>query len=104
VKFSLSWLKRYIEIDKSPDEIEEALNLSGLEVEGIATLGVPKLEKVVVGEIVTREQHPNADRLSVCEVKTGEAELHHIVCGAQNFKTGDRVPVALPGAILPGNF
>jgi phenylalanyl-tRNA synthetase beta chain len=104
VKFSLSWLKRYIEIDKSPDEIEEALNLSGLEVEGVATLGVPQLEKVVVGEIITREQHPNADRLSVCEVKTGETELHHIVCGAQNFQTGDRVPVALPGAILPGNF
>lgn len=104
MKFSLSWLKRYIEIDKSPDEIEEALNLSGLEVEGVATLGVPQLEKVVVGEVVTREQHPNADRLSVCEVKTGETELHHIVCGAQNFKTGDRVPVALPGAILPGNF
>ena len=104
MKFSLSWLKRYIEIDKSPDEIEEALNLSGLEVEGGATLGVPQLEKVVVGEVITREQHPNADRLSVCEVKTGETELHHIVCGAQNFKTGDRVPVALPGAILPGNF
>ena len=104
MKFSLSWLKRYIKIDKSPDEIEEALNLSGLEVEGVATLGVPQLEKVVVGEVVTREQHPNADRLSVCEVKTGETELHHIVCGAQNFKTGDRVPVALPGAILPGNF
>ncbi|MBT3468773.1 MAG: phenylalanine--tRNA ligase subunit beta [Opitutae bacterium] len=104
MKFSLSWLKRYIEIDKTPDEIEEALNLSGLEVEGVETLGVPTLEKVVVGEVVTREQHPNADRLSICEVKTGETELHHIVCGAQNFKTGDRVPVALPGAILPGNF
>ncbi len=104
MKVSLSWLRRYIELDKSPDEIEEALNLSGLEVEGAKTLGLPQLENVVVGEVVSREQHPNADRLSVCEVTTGSEDNHNIVCGAQNFQPGDRVPVALPGAVLPGNF
>ena len=104
MKFSLTWLKRYLDIDKSPTEIEEALNLSGLEVEEVITVGLPDLEKVLVGEVVKREQHPDADRLSVCEVTTGGDELHQIVCGAKNFKEGDRVPVALPGAVLPGNF
>ena len=104
MKFSISWLKRYLDIDKTPAEIEEALNLSGLEVEEVITQGLPQLENVVVGEVVTREQHPNADRLSVCEVTTGGEENHSIVCGAQNFKVGDRVPVALVGAVLPGDF
>lgn len=104
MKFSISWLKRYLDIDKTPQEIEEALNLSGLEVEEVITMGLPQLEKVVVGEVVNREQHPNADRLSVCEVTTGGEEHHQIVCGAQNFKVGDRVPVALVGSVLPGNF
>ena len=104
MKLSISWLKRYLDIEKTPQETEEALNLSGLEVEEVITLGLPQLENVVVGEVVTREQHPNADRLSVCEVTTGGDENHHIVCGAQNFKVGDRVPVALIGAVLPGNF
>lgn len=104
MKFSLSWLKRYLDIDESPEAIEEALNLSGLEVEEVLTLGVPQMDNVVVGEVLTREQHPNADRLSVCEVTTGAEDNHHIVCGAQNFQPGDRIPVALPGAVLPGNF
>ena len=104
MKFSLSWLKRYLDINESTEAIEEALNLSGLEVEEVVTLGVPQMDNVVVGEVLTREQHPNADRLSVCEVTTGGDENHHIVCGAQNFQPGDRVPVALPGAVLPGNF
>ena len=104
MKFTISWLKRYLDIEKTPEEIEEALNLSGLEVEEVITQGLPQLENVLVGEVVSREQHPNADRLSVCEVTTGSGENHHIVCGAQNFKVGDRVPVALVGAVLPGNF
>ena len=104
VKFSLTWLKRYLDIDKSPKEIEEALNLSGLEVEEVIIVGLPDLEKVLVGEVVKRDQHPDADRLSVCEVTTGGEELHTIVCGAQNFKEGDRVPVALPGAVLPATL
>ncbi len=104
MKFTLTWLKRYLDIDKSPQEIEEALNLSGLEVEEVVTIGLPQLVNVVVGEVVKRGQHPDADKLSVCEVNTGGDELHQIVCGAKNFKEGDRVPVALPGAVLPGNF
>ena len=59
----------------------------------------------MVGEVSTRDKHPNADKLSVCTVDVGPAGgVKTIVCGAQNYKVGDRVPVALPGAVLPGNF
>ena len=103
---SLKWLKNYIpELDRSPEEIEEALTLIGFEVESIEHTGLPAFENVVVGEVVTKAQHPDADRLSVCEVNTGDPDnLNQIVCGAQNFKAGDRVPVALLGAELPGGF
>lgn len=104
MKVSRQWLADYVGIDRSNEEIEEALTLIGFEVEGIETVGVPMLEKVVVGEVLTCEQHPNADRLSVCTVNVGADEPAGIVCGAKNFKVGDRVPVALPGAKLPGGF
>lgn len=76
----------------------------GLEVDSMEHSGVPPLEYVVVGEILKRDQHPDADRLTVCEVKVSDSETTSIVCGAKNHKVGDRVPVALPGAVLPGNF
>ncbi len=104
MKISRQWLADYVGIDKSDEEIEEALTLIGFEVEGIETVGVPALDKVVVGEVLASEQHPNADRLSVCSVNVGGDEPAGIVCGAKNFKVGDRVPVALPGAELPGGF
>jgi phenylalanyl-tRNA synthetase beta chain len=60
---------------------------------------------VVVGEVLTPNRHPNADKLSVCTVDVGPCRgVKTIVCGAQNYDPGDRVPVALPGAVLPGNF
>ena len=71
----------------------------------MAATGAPRLEQVVVGEVLTREKHPNADKLSVCTVDIGPAGgVKTIVCGAQNYKVGDRVPVALPGAVLPGGL
>jgi len=105
MKVSYNWLKRYIPLDQSPEEIEGILTLLGFEVEGVESKGLPELEGVVVGEVLERNQHPDADRLSVCRVGLGKGnEEKVIVCGAQNYKVGDRVPVALPGAILPGGF
>jgi len=105
MKISYEWLKKHIDLDREPAEVEEALTLIGFEVEEVVELGLPDLPKVVVGEVLTREQHPNADRLSVSMVKVDSAGTEaRIVCGAQNYKVGDRVPVALPGAVLPGNF
>jgi phenylalanyl-tRNA synthetase beta chain len=106
MNISLNWLKTYLpDLDKTPEEIDEALTLVGFEVDAIEHKGLPLLEKVVVGEVLTKEQHPNADRLSVCSVNVGDSENPAgIVCGAKNFKVGDRVPVATVGAELPGGF
>ncbi len=105
MKISTHWLRRYIDLDRTPEEVEEALTLIGFEVEGIETTGLPDLNHVVVGEVLSSEPHPNADRLSVCQVSVGDgSEPRTIVCGAKNYNIGDRVPVALPGAMLPGGF
>ena len=73
-----------------------------MEVEGIETRGVTH-ENVVVAQILESAQHPNADRLSVCKVDDGSGTPRQIVCGAKNYKVGDKVPLALPGAVLPGD-
>ncbi|TVR51897.1 MAG: phenylalanine--tRNA ligase subunit beta [Puniceicoccaceae bacterium] len=105
MKVSLSWLKNYVELDRSLEEIERAFVLLGFEVEGVEFQGLAPLDHVVVGEILASEVHPNADRLSVCRVITAPGgEPRRIVCGAKNYRVGDRVPVALPGAELPGGF
>ncbi len=102
---SLDWLKTYLpDLDKTPEELDEALTLIGFEVEDIHETGLPPLQNVVVGEVLEKAQHPNADRLSLCQVDVGTSENASIVCGATNYKVGDRVPVALPGAELPGGF
>ena len=105
MKISLNWIKDYVALDASVEELSRALTLLGLEVEQVIRTGAPKLEHVVVGEVLVRDKHPNADKLSVCQVDLGPAGgVKTIVCGAQNYKVGDRVPVALAGAVLPGNF
>lgn len=105
MKISLNWLKDYVALDASVNEITRAITFLGFEVEGVVTTGAPKLDSVVVGEILTRTKHPNADKLSVCTVDIGPAGgVKTIVCGAHNCDPGFRVPVALPGAVLPGNF
>lgn len=105
MKISLNWLRDYVQLDASVDEICRAITFLGFEVENVITTGAPKLEHVVVGEILTRAKHPNADKLSVCTVDVGSAGgVKTIVCGAPNCDAGRRVPVALPGAVLPGNF
>ena len=105
MKISLNWIKDYADFTAPPEEISRAITFLGFEVEGIVRSGAPALEHVVVGEVLERKPHPNAERLSVCQVDIGAAGgVKTIVCGAQNYQVGDRVPVALPGAILPGNF
>src|SRR3954468_15329128 len=105
MKISLNWLKSYVALDASVEDICRAITFLGFEVEQVIRSGAPQLSQVVVGEVLTRDKHPNADKLSVCTVDIGPAGgVKTIVCGAQNYKVGDRVPVALPGAVLPGNF
>ncbi|MBP9914102.1 MAG: phenylalanine--tRNA ligase subunit beta [Opitutaceae bacterium] len=105
MKISLNWLKDYVPLDAAIEEICHAITFLGFEVEQVIRTGAPQLSHVVVGEVLVRDKHPNADKLSVCQVDIGPAGgVKTIVCGAQNYKVGDRVPVALPGAVLPGNF
>jgi phenylalanyl-tRNA synthetase beta chain len=106
MRVSLSWLKKYVNPGAvTPEELKRALPMIGHEVESVELKGLIPLPQVVVGEILTSVQHPNADKLSVCTVKTSLTEPpRQIVCGAKNYKVGDRVPVALPGAKLPGDF
>lgn len=82
--------------------VVDALTMAGIEVEGVETTGVA-IEGVIICEVKTVARHPNADRLTLCDVETGSG-IRRIVCGAKNFKAGDRVPLALPGAVLPGGF
>ena len=105
MKVSIEWLREYVDLDASTEELVDVLPMLGMEVEGVQGAGPPPLDKVVVGEVVTREQHPEADRLTVCKVKVdADGPEANIVCGATNFQPGDRVLVALPGAKLPGGF
>lgn len=105
MKISLNWLRDYIALDAPVEEITRAITFLGFEVEGVHRTGAPSLDHVVVGEILTRGRHPNADKLSVCTVDVGPAGgVKTIVCGANNCDAGNRVLVALPGAVLPGNF
>lgn len=103
MKVSLKWLNRYVDLsDISVQEIADRLPMLGIEVEGVENTGLKALNNVVVGEILSRQQHPNADKLGVCMVKVSQNEDPvQIVCGASNYKVGDRVPVALEGAELP---
>ncbi len=99
MKVTLNWLKQYVDFDWSPEELAERLTMIGIEVEGVVKTG-GEFEGVVVARVITRDKHPNADKLSLCRVDDGKGE-RQIVCGAQNFKAGDKVPLVLPGATLP---
>src|SRR5258706_3438751 len=99
MKISLNWLKQYVEINWSPEELAERLTMLGVEVEGVEKR-TGDFEGVVVAQILASDKHPNADKLSVCRVADGKGE-RQIVCGAKNYKVGDKVPLALPGTTLP---
>jgi len=99
MKVTLNWLKQYVDFNWSPEELTERLTMLGLEVEGVQKISAA-FEGIIVAQVITRDKHPNADKLSVCRVNDGNGE-RQIVCGAQNFKAGDKVPLILPGASLP---
>ncbi len=99
MKVTLNWLKQYVQFDWSPEELAERLTMLGVEVEGMQKLG-GEFDGIVVAQVVTKEKHPNADKLTVCRVNDGTTE-RQIVCGAQNFKAGDKVALILPGKSLP---
>ena len=102
MKFSLRWLSHYVDLTVPAAQMLERLTLAGTEVEHVSFTGVDS-PLVVVAQILSSVQHPNADRLSVCQVNDGTT-TRQIVCGAKNYKVGDKVPCALPGATLPGDF
>ena len=105
MKVSLQSLARHVDLaGVTAERVAEVLPMLGLEVESVTTFGLAPLPQVVVGEIRSFEKHPKADRLSVCQVDVGDGAPRQIVCGAKNFKAGDRVPVALPGTVMPGGF
>jgi phenylalanyl-tRNA synthetase beta chain len=96
-----SWLREYCDPGVEPGALAERLAMTGTEVERVGAVGPPSAEGFVVGRVLSAEPHPNADRLRVCGVDTGDGE-RTIVCGAANVAAGQTVPVALPGATLPG--
>ena len=102
MKISYNWIKQFLKIDWTPEQIGELLTDLGLEVEGLETYQSVKggLEGVVVGEVLTCVQHPNADRLKVTTVNIGEETPLQIVCGAPNVAAGQKVPVATIGTVL----
>jgi phenylalanyl-tRNA synthetase beta chain len=102
MRVPLSWLREYVDIQQTPEQLAERLTLLGMEVQGIEQWGAD-WRSVVVGELLTVEKHPFADRLHLTTVNVGSGEPLHIVCGAHNIAPGQRVPVALPGAVLPGD-
>ncbi len=104
MQVSLNWLQTHLDLSAyTTAQLSDLLTFAGIEVEGIEEKGVAS-DKVVVAHIQSFEQHPNADKLSVCQVDDGSGSPRQIVCGAKNFKAGDKVPLALPGAVLPGGF
>lgn len=103
MQISLNWLKEYVDIDISPDELADRLTMLGLEIESMERPGA-EIRNVVVGQILSIEPHPDADKLVVCRTEVGEEAPIQIVCGAKNMKEGDKVPTAVVGATLPGGF
>lgn len=101
MKFSLSWLKTWLDTDASLEDILATLNKIGLEVEGV-TNKAEALKPFTIAQIIEAQPHPNADRLRACRVTAGGAELS-VVCGAPNARTGLKVVFAPPGATIPTN-
>ena len=100
MKFTLSWLKDHLETDASVEEIVETLTDLGLEVEEVEDRGA-RLRDFTIGRVLSAEQHPDADRLRVCQVETDEG-VKQIICGAPNAREGITVVVAKPGVYVPG--
>jgi phenylalanyl-tRNA synthetase beta chain len=103
MKLSEQWLRTWVNPDWSTDTLAEALSLAGLEVDDIEPVA-PAFSGVVVAEVKQVEKHPDADKLNVTQVDIGSGEWLQIVCGAPNVRVGIKVPCAVVGAVLPGDF
>ncbi len=103
MKFSEAWLREWANPDITTTQLADQLSMAGLEVDGVGPVA-GDFQGVVVGEVLTREPHPDADKLSVCTVDAAQDTQLQIVCGAKNVTAGMKVAVALVGAVLPGNF
>ena len=102
MRVPISWLGEYCAPALDPGELAERLAMTGTEVERVEHHGVDALQHFVVGKVLSAKQHPDADRLRVCVVDTGDGEPSQIVCGAPNVSAGQTVAVARPGALMPG--
>jgi phenylalanyl-tRNA synthetase beta chain len=103
MQFSEAWLREWVNPPVNSQQLAHQLTMAGLEVDSIKP-AAPPFSAVVVGEVVDCQPHPDADRLTVCQVSVGADTVLQIVCGANNVKAGIRVPTALVGAALPGDF
>jgi phenylalanyl-tRNA synthetase beta chain len=103
MKFSEQWLRAWVDPPVSTQELAEQLTMAGLEVDAVQPAS-PAFSNVVVGEVLSVEPHPDAEKLRVCRVATGRGEVLQIVCGAPNVRAGLKAPTALPGASLPGGM
>ncbi|MGB8955035.1 MAG: hypothetical protein WCC10_06660, partial [Tumebacillaceae bacterium] len=104
MNISYNWLREYVEIDDlTPEQVGEKLTEGGIPVEVFTHLN-PGVKGVVIGHVLETRQHENADKLRVCTIDAGTGEHLQIVCGAPNVAPGQKVPVAVVGAELPGDF
>lgn len=111
MRVSYEWLKELVDIPDDPQELVEEFTRTGTEVEAVERVGAD-LDHVVVGQVASKEPHPNSDHMWLCKVDVGKQNVDaqgnpeplQIVCGAQNFEQGDKIVVAMIGAVLPGDF
>ncbi len=103
MKFSEAWLREWVDPPLKTGDLAHALTMAGLEVDSVEPVA-GTFSQVVIGEVIAREQHPDADKLSLCRVDVGAAEMLQIVCGAPNVREGLKAPVALIGGVLPGGL
>lgn len=102
MKISYNWLKEYIDIDISIDELSQKITDSGIEVEEIISR-LPEFNNIVLGKVESKKSHPDADKLSICEVNDG-TEIFQVICGAPNVQAGQLIPFARIGSILPNGL
>ncbi|MCW8924933.1 MAG: phenylalanine--tRNA ligase subunit beta, partial [Xanthomonadales bacterium] len=103
MRFSVNWLKQWVDVNLPVDELAGVLTASGLEVDTVEPVG-GEFSDVVVAEILSCESHPDADKLQVCVIDQGDTEPVQVVCGAPNARPGIKVPLARVGAVLGGEF
>src|SRR5688572_32547107 len=101
MRVPVDWLEEYCKADLPVEQLATRLAMTGTEVDRIEHHGVGELERFVVGRVLSAQQHPDADRLTVCVVDVGAGEPAQIVCGAPNVAVGQVVAVARPGAVMP---